>query len=192
MTEANPEPEGGPAEPSPLPRWIPVAIGVALVAMGALAIYTGLHYRDDATITDHVRPRDQRRAGPAPPGEPGAGASLVLPGESGENRPVAGKPVTGQARVVISGDPTGVQGTPRLWARRGMVLDVLPEDAMVYVNDLPIGQVRQFNTPDEVYDFAEPGSYRVRIVSSEGAERTFIVTAADDAQDDIARVSARF
>jgi hypothetical protein len=72
-----------------------------------------------------------------------------------------------------------------------MMLNVLPEDAMVYVNDLPIGHVSQFNSMDEVYDFAEPGSYTVRIVAADGREKTFVVTAAEDAKEDIARISAK-
>jgi hypothetical protein len=63
---------------------------------------------------------------------------------------------------------------------------------MVYVNDLPIGQVSQFNSMDEVYDFAEPGSYTVKIVSPKGAEKTFIVTAGDDAKQEVARISVKF
>jgi len=51
--------------------------------------------------------------------------------------------------------------------------------------------VRQFNTMDEVYDFAEPGSYTVRIVAPGGAEKTFVVTAAEDAKQDVARISAK-
>ncbi|HKR63386.1 MAG TPA: hypothetical protein VJZ00_06605, partial [Thermoanaerobaculia bacterium] len=117
--------------------------------------------------------------------------SLVLHGESGENTPTANAPVTGDARATISNNAHGVQSTVRIWARRGMVLNVLPEDAMVYVNDLPIGQVSQFNTMDEVYDFAEPGSYNVRIVAPNGAEKTYVVTAASDAKQDVARISAK-
>jgi len=187
MTEQHgPEPD-----PAPIPRWVPVLIGAILVLIAGFAVYTGLRYRDDNTIISHVKPRRDRANAPAPPGEPGAGASLVLPGASGENTPVAGAPVKGQARRVISGGPHGVQTTERLWARRGMVLNVLPDDADVYVNDLPIGHVRQFNSMDEVYDFAEPGSYTVRIVTADGREKTFVVTAAEDAPQDIARISAK-
>lgn len=172
-----------------MPRWIPVLIGVVLVALGGLAVFTGLRYRQD-TLTGEVRPRQDRGMTPAPPGEPGAGASLVLHGESGENTPVANEPSAGQSRTLVTGGPQGVSATVRVFARRGMVLNVLPEDAMVYVNDLPIGQARQFNTMDEVYDFAELGAYTIRIVAPDGVERTFIVTAAEDAKQDIARISA--
>lgn len=172
---------------APMPRWIPILIGLVLVALAALAVYTGIHYRDD-TILAHVPPRTVRSTSPAPDGEPGAGASLVLP----QNTPVANEPVNGTSRTMISGGPGGVQATERMWARRGVVFNVLPEETLVYVNDLPIGQVRQFNSMDEVYDFAEPGSYNVRLVAPDSREKTYVVTAADDAKIDIARISWKF
>jgi hypothetical protein len=194
MTEqATPErdPHGEPAGP-PMPRWIPVLIGLVLVGMAGLAVFTGLRSRDDGTIAEHVRPRTDRREDTnAPPGEPGAGASLVLHGASGENVPAANEPVHGTARAVITGGPGGIESTSRLWARRGMVFNVLPEDTTVYVNDLPIGEVSQFNTVDEIYDFAEPGSYTVKLVAPNGASKTFIVTASDDAKVDVARISLK-
>lgn len=180
------EPEG-----PPLPRWVPVLIGLVLVVMAALAVVTGLRYRDGDTLTARVQPRRDRGMTSAPPGEPGAGASLVYHGADGETTPAANTPVSGEARAVITGGREGVDATVRIWARRGMVLNVLPHDAMVYVNDVPIGHVSQFNTMDEVYDFAEPGSYTIRIVSPSGAEKKYIVTAADDAKQDIARISAQ-
>jgi len=189
MTEPLPEEEQGP-EPGSLPSWVPVLIGGLLVVLAALAVYTGLHLRNEESLTAQVHPR-RRPMTTAPPGEPGAGASQVLHGESGENTPTANAPVTGEARTVISGDTSGVQSTERIWARRGMVLNVLPEDSTVYVNDVLIGQVRQFNTMDEVYDFAEPGSYTVKIIAPSGAEKLFIVTAGDEAKQEVARISAK-
>ena len=47
------EPVSGPA----MPRWVPIVIGVVLVTMAALAVYTGLRFRDDGTLTAHVKPR---------------------------------------------------------------------------------------------------------------------------------------
>jgi hypothetical protein len=175
-----------------MPRWIPVLIGLLLVALASLVVYTGLRPGQDDSLTAHVHPRHEGTMTPAPPGEPGAGASLVFHGESGENTPEASVPVTGDARAEVSGGPGGVTSTLRFWARRGMVLNVLPGDSMVYVNNLPIGQASQFNTMDEVYDFAEPGSYTVKIVAPDGAEKTFIVTAGDDAKQEVARISAKF
>lgn len=194
MTEPQ-TPEPVSAEPEPgaaMPRWVPVLIGGLLVVMAALAVFTGLRYRGGDTLTGQVRPRTERRANtPAPPGEPGAGASLVLHGSEGDATPAANEPVAGDARAVITGGPAGVSSTVRIWARRGMVLNVFPENSVVYVNDLPIGEVAQFNTMDEVYDFAAAGSYTVRIVAPDGQERTYIVTASDDAKQDVARISAK-
>jgi len=173
-----------------MPRWIPVLIGAILVALAGLAVFTGLQYRR-STLTSQVHPRQDRAMTNAPPGEPGAGASLVLHGESGENTPIANEPAPGQSRTVITGGREGIAATARVFAQRGMVLNVLPDDSMVYVNDLPIGQVRQFNTMDEVYDFAEPGSYTVRVVAPNGAERKFVVVASEEAKQEVVRISAR-
>ena len=183
-----PEPQEEEQESAPMPRWVPVLIGAILVTLAGLAIVTGLRYRDDNTLLEHVPARKSRPNAPAPGGEPGAGASLVLP----ENTPVANEPVTGTSQTVITGGPGGVQTMARYWARRGVVFNVLPEDTLVYVNELPIGQVRQFNSVEEIYDFAEPGSYNIKLVSPGGAEKTFVVTAADDAKQDIARISWKF
>jgi len=194
MTDPNPEHSHAPHEhePSSMPRWVPILIGAILVVMAALAVYTGMRSRDDDTILAHVRPRRQQGTNtPAPPGEPGAGASLVLHGASGENTPVANEAVRGQSRAVVTGGPGGVSSVVRIWARRGMVLNVLPDDTMVYVNELPIGQVKQFNTMDEAYEFATAGSYTVKLVAPNGAEKTFVVTASDDAQLDVARISEK-
>ncbi|HEV7243206.1 MAG TPA: hypothetical protein VGQ36_28525 [Thermoanaerobaculia bacterium] len=192
MTDPNPEDSTATHEPSSMPRWVPILIGATLMVMAALAVYTGLRDRDDDTILAHVRPRRQRAANtPAPPGEPGAGASLVLHGASGENTPAANEPVRGQSRAVVTGGPGGVSSVVRIWARRGMVLNVLPDDTVVYVNELPIGQAKQFNTMDEAYEFAAAGSYNVKLVAPSGAEKTYIVTASDDAQQDVARISVK-
>ncbi|HUP59440.1 MAG TPA: hypothetical protein VNA69_03355 [Thermoanaerobaculia bacterium] len=165
---------------------MPVLIGAVLVVIAALAVVTGLRYRED-TLTDHVPPQRERTSARSPQDEPGAGASLVMP----ESTPEANEPMPGQSRAVISGGPEGIESATRMFARRGMLLNVLPDDAMVSVNDVLIGQVRQFNSMDEVYDFAEPGSYTVRIAAPSGVTKTFIVTVSDDAKVDIARISAR-
>jgi hypothetical protein len=176
-----------------MPKWVPVLIGIVLVLLAAFAVMTGLRYRDDGTLSAHLQPDRQqaRRNAPAPPGEPEAGASLVLPGATGENIPAANAPVAGDSRAVISGGPGGVTGTMRIWARRGMVLEVTPDDALVYVNDMPIGTVRQFNSMDEVYDFAAPGSYTVKLVAPGHRERQYVVTASEDAEQDVVKISAK-
>lgn len=185
------EPDGGyePASPG-MPRWVPVLIGGLLVVLAALAVFTGLRYRNSNTMTEHVQPRREKSQVFAPPGEPGAGASRVMHGEA-DITPDAGAPVTGQARAVITGGPGGVQSVVRIWARRGMVLEVTPADSMVYVNGMLIGHANQFDTTDEIYDFAEPGSYTVRILAPNGAEKTYIVTAADEAEQDVATIEAK-
>ncbi|HYK00963.1 MAG TPA: hypothetical protein VE974_04350 [Thermoanaerobaculia bacterium] len=185
------DPDGGyePASPG-MPRWVPVLIGGLLVVLAGLAVFTGLRYRDSNTMSEHVQPRREKSQVFAPPGEPDAGASRVMHGEA-DVTPNANAPVTGQARAVITGGPGGVQTTVRIWARRGMVLEVTPPEAMVYVNGLLIGHANQFDTTDEIYDFAEPGSYTVRIVAPSGTEKTFIVTAATEAEQDVARIEAK-
>lgn len=187
MTEHSPESDLTKDEPTAaqIPRWVPVLIGLVLVSMAALAIYTGLRYREGTTLTERVPAQREVPQGSAPSGGPGAGASLVLPGDV---TPAANAPVEGSARAVITGGAGGVQSTVRIWASRGMMLDVTPAESMVYVNEVPIGEVAQFDSEDEVYDFAEPGSYNVRIVAPTGAERTFIVTATDTAEREVALI----
>ena len=134
--------------PDLMPRWVPVAIGVILVSLAALAVITGLRYRDN-TLVNIVKPRRtvQRVSAPAPPGEPEPGASLVLSGNYGSNVPAANPASDGMS------------------ARRGMKIIVTPNDAVVYVNDVPVGQASQFDSDDEIYDFAAPGSYTVRLTA---------------------------
>src|SRR5512142_2339747 len=174
-------------ESTPMPRWVPVAIGVVLVTLAALAVITGLGYRDQ-TLVRIVQPhgRSMRPVAPAPPGEPEPGASLIFPGDS--NIPTASEPVKGESRAEISGGPNGVNSVVRLWARRGMRTDITPSDAVVYVNDVAIGQASQFNSETEEYDFAAPGSYTVKFVAPGYKERAFIVTAADNAKDEVAKI----
>lgn len=193
MTQQEPEQPDPPYEPSLMPRWVPVLIGGILVVMAGLAVYTGLRNRDRNTLLQHVPARREQRANTsAPPGEPGAGASLVLHGESGENTPAANEPVQGQARAVVTGGPGGVSSVVRIWARRGMMLDVFPASTMVYVNEIPIGEAAQFDTPDETYEFAALGSYTIKLVPPTGAGKTYIVTASEDAQQDVAKITAKF
>jgi len=189
----SPEPEPEP-ESEPLPRWIPVLIGIVLVAMAALAVYTGMRYHESGnTFTSIVKPR--RVTGPAPaaapPGEPQPGSSLAFPGEDAGNTPNANAPVTGRSRAEITGGgAAGVQSTLRMSARRGMMLTIVPNDAMVYVNDLLIGQASQFSKPDEVYDFPAPGSYTIRIDAAGYRERVFLVNVAENATTEVVRIQA--
>lgn len=176
-------------QPAVLPRWVPVLIAAILALLAALAVYTGLRYRND-TIVRIVRPRRAPQSTmQAPPGEPEPGASLVFPGESGDNTPSAHPAVSGDARAVITGSGSAIQSTVRIWARRGMTLNVQPPDAVIYVNDVPVGQASQFST--EAYEFPQPGSYTVKIVAPGYRDRTVIVTADERAQAEIARIDAK-
>jgi hypothetical protein len=194
MTEPIPEPQHQEPEPgTAMPRWVPILIGAVLVTMAGLAVYTGLRYRNEDTLLGSVQPRRESSANPAPapPGEPGAGASLVMHGSEGDNTPSANEPVAGSSRAVISGGPGGVETTVRIWARRGMLLQITPPESMVYVNDTLVGQASQFDTEDEIYDFPAPGSYTVRVVGPGEKQKTYIVTAADDAKQDVAHIKAQ-
>jgi hypothetical protein len=74
-------------------------------------------------------------------------------------------------------------------ARRGLIANVVPEDAMVYVNGVAIGEARQFNTVDKVYDFPAEGPYTVRVSAPGYKDAQFVITASDNAKR-IARIDA--
>lgn len=174
-----------------LPRWVPVTIGVILVTLAGLAVITGMQYRDQ-TLVRMIHPRTEppRSNAPAPPGEPEPGASLMFPGDAGANVPEANAPVQGDARAEVTGGRGGVTAVVRIWARRGMRLNVKPSDAIVYVNNLAIGQASQFDSENEEYDFAEPGSYTVRLVAPGFKERQYVVTVDENARQEIAAIDA--
>jgi len=173
--------ERHPHELSLMPTWVPTVIGVILVVMAALAVYTGIRFRNPTLANGVIKTRRPPRAmtGGGPPGEPEAGSSLIFPGDAADNTPAA---ATAAQNAL---------GTIRLSARRGMILNVLPDDAMVFVNGLAIGEARQFNTMDKLYDFPAAGSYTVRVVAPGYKERQFVITAADDAVQEIARIDAK-
>ena len=166
-------------DPAPMPRWVPVAIGVVLVTLAALAVLTGLRYRDQ-TLVRIVQPhqRTMHATAPAPPGEPEPGASLMFPGDAANVPP---------SRAAISGGT----GANRMSARRGLRTNVTPADAVVYVNDVAIGQASQFDSEDEEYDFAAPGNYVVRFAAPGYKERIFIVSAAENAPQEVARIEVK-
>src|SRR5438132_6523441 len=175
MTEQPPDPARErhvPEEPG-LPSWVPTAIGIVLVIMAALAVYTGLRYRNPTLANGIIKTRRPPRAmtGGGPPGEPEPGASLVFP----ENSPTA------ETATVIGA----------IAARRGLITNVLPDDAMVYVNGVLIGQAKQFNTIDEVYDFPAPGAYTIRLVAPGYKEAQYVVTVSDNAQQEIPRIDVK-
>ncbi|HEX9163257.1 MAG TPA: PEGA domain-containing protein [Thermoanaerobaculia bacterium] len=178
-------------EAAPMPRWVPIAIGVVLVTLASLAVITGLRYRDQ-TLVRIVQPKQHtvRPTAPAPPGEPEPGASLMFPGDA-SNVPPAHEPVAPGSRAEITGGPGGVSGVIKLWARRGLRTSVTPPDAVVYVNGLAIGQANQFDSENEEYDFAAPGSYTIRLVAPGYKERQFVVTADENAKAEVATIQVR-
>lgn len=204
---SNPSPENAGAQTAPprvhephdppeaplMPGWVPIVIGVALVIMAALAVFTGLRYREPAAISRLIPRRTVlRQTAPAAPGEPTPGASLVYPGGDADNVPKANAPVETRSRAAITGGgAAGVTAVVRIEARRGLQTKVVPDDALIYVNDLAIGEARQFNTPDEIYDFAAPGSYTIRITAPGYRERTFVVNASEGAKNEIARIDVK-
>lgn len=182
MTVETPPPERERAdEPSPMPRWVPIAIGVVLVTLAALAVLTGMRYRDQ-TLVRIVQPRQRtvRPTAPAPPGEPEPGASLMFPGDASNVPPARADMTSGGVAKVI-----------RMSARRGLRMNVNPPDAIVYINDVAIGQANQFDSETEEYDFAAPGSYTVRFVAPGYKDRTFIVTAAENAKNEVAQIETK-
>lgn len=176
MTEQPPEAprERHVPEPPMMPGWVPTVIGVVLVIMAGLAVYTGVRFRDRPLAGSIIKTR--RPPGPmasGPPGEPEPGSSLLFP----DHAP--------------SGTETAAANAVRMSARRGLITNVLPDDAMVYVNGLAIGVAKQFNTLDEVYDFPAPGNYTVRIIAPGYREQQYVITADDNAQQEIARIDLK-
>ena len=188
LTPSEPEHDRS-ADTEAMPRWVPIAIGIVLVTLATLAVITGMRYRDQ-TLVRIVQPRQRpmRATAPAPPGEPEPGASLMFPTSS---VPAAHEPGTGAAHADIRGGPGGISSVLHLSARRGLRTNVIPADAVVYVNDVAIGQANQFDSEDEEYDFAAPGSYTIRFIAPGYKERQFVVVAAENAKDEVARIQVK-
>ena len=170
-----------------MPRWVPVLIGVILVLIGALAVWTGIRYRHPSLANDIVKSRRPSRpiTGAGPPGEPEPGGSLIFPDQS----PTASAPIAGRSRVeVTGGGAQGITAVVRMWARRGVTFNVTPDDAIIYVNNTPIGQASQWTG---VYEFAQTGSYTVRLDAPGYKEKMFVVTAAENAKDEVATIVAK-
>src|SRR3954453_13500941 len=125
MADDGERPESEDDDAPGMPKWVPAAIGLVLVTMAGLAVYTGIRYRNPPLASGIIKLRRPARpiTGGGAPGEPGPGASLVLPDESGDNTPAPNTPINGRARAEISGSRTGVIGTMHLTARRGMTLN---------------------------------------------------------------------
>lgn len=176
--------------PVKLPAWVPVAISLVLIAMAAGAIWTGLRRRDVPFWKPVPSSRGAYVPGAGVPGEPEPGASRVMHGGDGALIPVADPTDRQQrSRVSIQGDSRAVTPTVRVQARRGLLVDVRPADAIVYVNDQLIGEAQQFMTPEQAWEFAEPsGTYRVVVVSQGYEPLQYEVIASPDAQDELAIV----
>ena len=181
--------------PVPLPKWVPILIALILVGMASLAIWTGLRFRNEAFTKPLIKlPQRaaQRTDGTGAPGEPQPGASRVSHGEYGENIPSPNPAdLKDNAKYSISGTGHALQPSVRLAAKRGLMVVADPPDAMVYVNDNAIGEARQFSNPDDVYEFADEGSYTVRISADGFADVEYVVTARADAKDEIALIKTK-
>ena len=179
-------------EPPPMPRWVPLLIGAVLVAIAALAVYTGTRYRnkpDDRPV--EFKPAASRPAaeyGGGAPGEPQAGASRILHGDSGEHAPAADPMDPGRSRVTIAGGREGVTAVVRYSARRGVSFQTQPPDALIYVNDHEIGPANQFAGPDEIYEFPEQGKFTVRIAAPGFVDSILVVNADPAAPVEVVRV----
>ena len=94
-------------------------------------------------------------------------------------------------RTTIEGNRGGVLPTESLEVRRGIAFDADRPDAIVYVNDLLIGEAGQFASSDQPYEFAQEGTFNVRIVARDGTEARFVVVATAAAETDVARIRVR-
>ncbi|MCU1231734.1 MAG: hypothetical protein JWO97_4618 [Acidobacteria bacterium] len=200
MSEQQPPADNGPEPETPrehraeveetpvMPSWVPVTIGLVLVTIAGLAVYTGMRYPNETLVDRIIKPRRNTRT----PANPPPGSTLVFPGEGNERTPDAREPVPSRTRAEITGGgANAVTATMRMSARRGMLTRVTPDDTMIFVNDVAIGEAQQFNSQDEVYDFPAPGSYTVRLVAPGYEERQFIITASEDAKSELAVIDAK-
>src|SRR5919108_4507300 len=139
MTD-DPTSEHADGKPLALPRWVPLAIGIVLVTLASLAVYTGLSDRRPTLQKKIVKSRSlPLREEYGAPGEPQPGASRVLHGMEGGGAPQPG-PIENQKspRVSISGGREGTLASIRLAARRGVQVNVTPNDTILYINNQAI------------------------------------------------------
>lgn len=200
MSDSPPDPiRPEPPRPDPpivsLPRWIPIGLGVVLLTMALLAVYTGLNYRN-VSLSRGLRRAvsgrvPSRIAEAGVPGEPQPGASRVVHGEHGETIPEPNALDGEESGNAIRSEKGAVIPVIRLGARRGLLIRVIPADAMVYVNGQPIGAAKQFSTSDQIYEFADEGRYTVRVAAPGYHEIEYEVAAAQDAADEVAVINAK-
>ncbi|MFA6955383.1 MAG: hypothetical protein WC538_05875 [Thermoanaerobaculia bacterium] len=204
--EASAAPAGGsePASPASeqplvLPVWVAPAIGIALVAIAGMAAWTGFRQRTSAEVkyvltgpqlTGSTTSMPEESGGA--PGDPGPGASRLVQSDSGGEVPRAEPIPEGDLpRAEIRGDASGVVPTASLEVRRGIAFDCDRPDAMVYVNELPIGEAGQFAAKDQPYEFSQEGSFSVRVVARDGTETRFTVVASAGAETDVKVIAVR-
>lgn len=179
-----------------LPAWVPAAIGLTLVLLAAMAVYTGFRTQvrppervDGLTpfsASDGLYPEESGGS----PGAPGPGGSRVSPeGEVPAPEPLGEE--GGTAGIAIEGDATGLVGKQSLTARRGLVFDVQPPDAVIWVNNVAVGAARQFASVDQAYEFAEEGVFTIRITAPGHAEMEIDVSADHGADQELAEVSVK-
>ncbi|MCM2313865.1 MAG: hypothetical protein NDJ92_01765 [Thermoanaerobaculia bacterium] len=184
--------------PLALPRWVAPAIGLALVAIAAMAVWTGFRPRtrpearlvitEPAVSRSTGMPEDSGGA----PGNPEPGASRMVQSESGGAVPDAQPLPEGELpRITIEGNQAGVTQTSSVEVRRGIAFDADRPDAIVYVNDLPIGDAGQYSAKDQAYEFAQEGTFNVRVVAKDGTEARFVVVATAAAQTDVLMIRVR-
>jgi len=186
-------------QPIVLPVWVAPAIGLALVAIAGMAAWTGFRQRT-STDVKYVLTGPQL-TGPktsmpddsgGAPGDPGPGASRLVQSETGGEVPRAEPIPEGELpRATIEGNAGGVVPTSSLEVRRGIAFDCDRPDAMVYVNDLPIGEAGQFAAKDQPYEFSQEGSFSVRVVAKDGTETRFTVVASAGAETDVKVIAVR-
>lgn len=178
--------------PARLPKWVPILIGSVLVMMAAAALWTGVKYRNEAFRPVVELPkRSLPTSGIGAPGEPTPGASRVAHGAAGDTIPEPNPVPAGEtSKYTISNTGGSILATTRITASRGMLLDIKPPTALVYVNDSAIGEARQFSTPDSLYEFAEQGNYTVRIVEEGFTDLEYVITSAENAKTEIAVIQA--
>lgn len=175
-----------------MPRWVPVLIGIVLVLMAALAVFTGLRYRGGPLGRAFGRAVAVVPSEGGAPGEPQPGASRVLHGAAGDQFPraKASEADDNQSQVVISGGADGTIPTIRLSAQRAMRIGVEPADALIYVNDQPIGTAVQLQSPD-LYEFPEEGEYAIRIEAAGYEVIEYIVEVDQSAPTEIAVIDTK-
>jgi hypothetical protein len=198
---APPAPEPSPPSdetPIALPRWVAPAIGLALVVIAGLAVWSGFRPRTrpeaKIVITEPAAPplTGMREDSGGSPGDPGPGASRIVQSDTGGAVPAAAPLPEGELpRSTIAGDKAGVTTTASLEVRRGVAFDSDRPDAVVYVNDVPIGDAGQFAVKDQPYEFAQEGTFTVRVVAKDGTEARFVVVATAAAETDVAMIRVR-